>query len=362
MLRSARARAPHTDGAGADAVQRHWSAPGRIVLAGISTLIALLAVDRGAAWLDLAYTPARGRSNEHRRLERAEFAVDVRLNALGFREHRLPAPKTPSTTRLVALGDSFTQGFGVAEDEAWPRRLETLLEARDARAHEVINLGVPGSNPRDYLDHLREPGLAYAPDVVIVMVMANDVQERWVQREFGVQFASGVLVDARRAVLTPQPVWTRVPRTVFPTLYALVWHRLRVPRTAAASDTAGAEDVAATMPLRRDAAEAILLELARRYGQREAVEDALARMPAGERDALRPVLEGKVRIDADEAAEPYLRVMSLVQPRLFADAVLLPPQYDEAWADVERQLRRTSPSHATPARGPSWSSRRRPTR
>src|SRR5262249_35654417 len=32
--------------------------------------------------------------------------------------------------------------------------------------------------------------------------------------------------------------------------------------------------------------------------------------------------------------------MALVQPRLFADAAMLPPRYDAAWDDVKRQLRR----------------------
>ena len=127
----------------------------------------------------------------------------MRLNALGFRERRLPSPKPPGVLRVVALGDSFTQGYGVEEDDAWPRRLESVLDARHGGRHEVVNLGVPGANPRDYLSHLRDPGLAYEPDVVLVTVMANDVQDRWVQREFGVQFASRVLVDARRAVLEP---------------------------------------------------------------------------------------------------------------------------------------------------------------
>jgi len=74
--------------------------------------------------------------------------------------------------------------------------------------------------------------------------------------------------------------------------------------------------------------------------RRDAVESAIASMPASELEALRPVLEGTVAPDADAAAEPYLRIMALVQPRLFADAVLLPPSYDAAWDDVQRDLRR----------------------
>src|SRR5262249_41854342 len=88
------------------------------------------------------------------------------------------------------------------------------------------------------------------------------------------------------------------------------------------------------------AAEAILLALAERYGRREAIEDALATMPANRLDDLRPVLEGTVPLDADGTAGSYLRGMALVEPRLLADAVLLPQRYDAAWDDVQRDLRR----------------------
>src|SRR4029453_1172289 len=172
-----------------------------VAVALLSTLLTLTALDRAVAFFDLAYSPTRGRQNDVRHIERAEFAVDVRLNPLGFREHRLPSPKPPGVLRVVALGDSFTQGYGVEEEDAWPRRLESVLDARHPGRYQVVNLGVPGTNPRDQLSPLRDPGLAYEPDVVLVAVMGNDVQDRWVQREFGVQFSSDVLVDARRTML-----------------------------------------------------------------------------------------------------------------------------------------------------------------
>jgi lysophospholipase L1-like esterase len=316
----------------------------RVAAALLSTLLTVAVLDRAVAFFDLTYTPARGRPNEEQRIERAEFSVDVRLNALGFRERRLPSPKPPGVLRVVALGDSFTEGYDVEENEAWPRRLEAALDARDGGRHEVVSLGVPGTNPRDYVSHLQDPGLAYEPDMVIVTVMANDVQDRWVQREFGVHFASGVLADARRGVLDPSPAWTRIPHAVFPALYPFVWNRLHALRAGswrAQAEGLRPDAAAAAAPSpARGTAEAVLLALADRYGRREAVADAVATMPASQLNTLLPVLEGTVALDADAATEPYLRVMALVQPRLFADAALLPRQYDAAWEDVKRDLGR----------------------
>jgi lysophospholipase L1-like esterase len=207
-----------------------------------------------------------------------------------------------------------------------------------------VNLGVAGANPRDYLDHLRDPGLAYEPDVVLVMVMANDVENRWVQLEFDVQIASQVLANARRAVLAPPPSWTRIPKAVFPALYTLVWKRLHALGADARRTEAGGRRAertnAAPAPSPPSAtAEAVLLKLADCYQRREFIEHFLTTVPPGRLDGLRPVLEGTVPPDAD-ATEPYLRVKALVDPRLLADLVLLPPRYDAAWDDVARQLRR----------------------
>ena len=80
---------------------------GRVAAALLSTLLTLVALDRAIAFFDLAYIPTRGRRNDGRRIERAEFPVDLRLNALGFREPHLPSPKPPGVLRVVALGDSF---------------------------------------------------------------------------------------------------------------------------------------------------------------------------------------------------------------------------------------------------------------
>jgi len=180
--------------------------------------------------------------------------------------------------------------------------------------------------------------------VVLVMVMANDVQDCWIQREFGGNLNSEVLADARRAVLAPPPSWTRLPKAVFPALYPFVWNRLHAlrpePQAATAGDSRAASTAARPAPPPAGTAKAVLLILADRYGRREAVEDALASMPAGQLGAFRLVLDGTASIDDADASENYLRILALLQPRLFADAVLLPPRYDAAWDDVRRQLRR----------------------
>ena len=49
--------------------------------------------------------------------------------------------------RILVLGDSFTVGVGVAQDEIYPTVLETLLTARSGRQVDVVNAAVGGWSP-----------------------------------------------------------------------------------------------------------------------------------------------------------------------------------------------------------------------
>ena len=55
--------------------------------------------------------------------------------------------RTPSSTsnrpKIIALGDSLTAGFGLAEKESYPYLLQEKLKA-DGYDHEVVNAGVSG--------------------------------------------------------------------------------------------------------------------------------------------------------------------------------------------------------------------------
>lgn len=92
-------------------------------------------------------------------------------NAQGFRSHRdYAAEKSSSSLRLLVLGDSFTFGEEVADDEVWTQRLELLCPRL-----EVFNLGVHGYGHDQMLLLLRELGRQLAPDVVLVGFLNTDM-------------------------------------------------------------------------------------------------------------------------------------------------------------------------------------------
>ena len=68
----------------------------------------------------------------------------LRTNSQRLRGPELQ-PKQDGRTRIIALGDSVTHGWGVSEDESYPSVLQVLLQQR-GHTVEVVNAGVP-ANP-----------------------------------------------------------------------------------------------------------------------------------------------------------------------------------------------------------------------
>jgi hypothetical protein len=107
------------------------------------------------------------------------FRVDYGAegNRLGFRDHEYALARDGVAFRAVAIGDSFTIGT-LAVDENWKHRLETRLRQADGDRVEVINLGIPGTGPADYLRVLTTLGLRLAPDLVLVgFYVGNDFMD-----------------------------------------------------------------------------------------------------------------------------------------------------------------------------------------
>ena len=80
--------------------------------------------------------------------------------------------RAASATRIVALGDSLTAGYGLKPRDAFPARLQAALTAHGVAA-QVINAGVSGDTTAGGLRRL-DWVLAERPDAVIVELGAND--------------------------------------------------------------------------------------------------------------------------------------------------------------------------------------------
>jgi lysophospholipase L1-like esterase len=162
-------------------VPRGWA---NLVLAVVSLVLTLGMVEAGMRLalrhadesVSTQYTeadPVRGwrhRAGAQGRFGQAGYVI----NSRGLRDVEHAAAPAPGETRVLLLGDSFTEGFSVALEDGVARALERDLR-REGCAAEVVNGGTVGySTDQEYLFY-RDEGVSYAPRVVVLLFYYNDI-------------------------------------------------------------------------------------------------------------------------------------------------------------------------------------------
>lgn len=110
---------------------------------------------------------------------RTEGGVEYVVNAHGYRGPDAPLEKPSGETRIACVGGSTTFGTGLAEDDTYPRRLESRLRTRfPARQTSVVNAGVPGFTSAETLVNVALRILDLAPDYVVVLENVNEMSPR----------------------------------------------------------------------------------------------------------------------------------------------------------------------------------------
>jgi hypothetical protein len=102
-------------------------------------------------------------------------ATQVRLNHLRFREGEFAMQKPPGIYRIAVLGDSFTFGQGISEEDRFSNRLEVALNDSD-RAFEVLNFGRRGAETVDQIRMLEDTVFSVEPDFILLQWYVNDVE------------------------------------------------------------------------------------------------------------------------------------------------------------------------------------------
>jgi lysophospholipase L1-like esterase len=100
----------------------------------------------------------------------------VSTNSFGMRDDEFPLEKPDGNIRILVIGDSFTFGLGVDQSTCYSEQLEQILNRQESEfIYSVLNGGVGGYNTEQEMKWLKEKGLAFEPDVVIVGFVLNDV-------------------------------------------------------------------------------------------------------------------------------------------------------------------------------------------
>jgi lysophospholipase L1-like esterase len=115
--------------------------------------------------------------------------IAYRRNRQGFRDSDYGTPKPAGTRRVLLLGDSFTFGLGVSDDEKiFPELLERELNGGAGPSEqpriEVLNGAVSGSYVWDWIQVWKTVGTAFEPDVVLIVYFLRDGTHLHLNREF----------------------------------------------------------------------------------------------------------------------------------------------------------------------------------
>lgn len=111
----------------------------------------------------------------------SSWGHSVRFNSFGikgfpsFRERDFETPKPKDTFRIMVLGDSFTWGVGISEDERYTNVLEKMLNERFPRQKfEVLNFSVLGFCTVEEANLLIAMKDIVNPDLIIIGFCIND--------------------------------------------------------------------------------------------------------------------------------------------------------------------------------------------
>ncbi len=107
--------------------------------------------------------------------ENIEFTYEFATNSEGLRYHEIPLQKPAGQTCFIVLGDSYTEGFGVEQDETFTPELEKRFNKSENNEVRFINGGLSGVGPTEYWRVLYKVGMKYDLDYVIVCLQANDL-------------------------------------------------------------------------------------------------------------------------------------------------------------------------------------------
>jgi len=100
---------------------------------------------------------------------------EFRVNDQGFRGNsHFDYEKSGDAVRVLVLGDSFTMGYEVCQDETYASVIERYMEKNGVNA-EVINAGMSGNSSAEELVFWDQDGVRLQPEVVVLGFFSVEV-------------------------------------------------------------------------------------------------------------------------------------------------------------------------------------------
>lgn len=187
---------------------RHGRTMAKIWLAGITMIVTYLVVDLAAGFILIKplsptlvpdeYRHHRFVPNSFSKIEQRDFSYVQRVNNVGIRGVDITVEKPQDVYRILMLGDSFTMGKGVEDDETASFLVEQYLNAGesgcDSMTVQVLNGGVDSYAPILSYIQLTRDLAPLQPDLVVLNLDVSDLVQETAYRTEAVYGPDGEIV------------------------------------------------------------------------------------------------------------------------------------------------------------------------
>ena len=141
------------------------------------------------------------------KLQEMKETINIKTtNSLGFSDTEWSEEKGLNTYRIVALGDSLTEGLYISNEYSWPKQLESMLNNLGLSIDfEVLNMGRGALGTSEEVEIFKNIGLKYMPDMIILQYyewdwlcpdLKADVAELWEKYKRG-EYALPAEIEAQ---------------------------------------------------------------------------------------------------------------------------------------------------------------------
>jgi GDSL-like lipase/acylhydrolase family protein len=159
---------------------------GRAGLVLTSVVLVLVVLELGLraasgwAWLADWHNLVLGARTVHNANEQSRFMHDALVGYVPRPDGFRPTEEAPGVP-ILAVGDSYTYGEEVSDNESWPAHLQELAD------HRVLNAGVSGYGFDQAVLRAEQLSAARRPSAIVVEFIADDIRRTEMRRQWGAE-------------------------------------------------------------------------------------------------------------------------------------------------------------------------------
>lgn len=141
-------------------------------------------------------------ANSECRFKTQEWDVMYKINSHGLRDNEHEYAKPVGMYRVVMIGDSFTEGYGVDIERTFGKVLERYVSQTLNPKFELINAGVASWSPTPAYVYLVQFGLKYQPDLVLLNLTISDFSDEYFYERDMTQVGRDILIAGKGELKT----------------------------------------------------------------------------------------------------------------------------------------------------------------